>query len=156
MRTFLIILILSVVEGCGQEIISIRKGSGNYPLRGMWDDTFITGVWVTSTPPENLVTDSTQVFVYEYSAVMNNTGLLNEENYSLLDSNNTTVPIYSLIKLDSLGGLTTTQGTTLVAAVIPTADSGMVYKLKAFNLKRNNGAPIDTSDYKYYYHNWGQ
>jgi hypothetical protein len=138
-------------------MISISKGTGGIPnkyARSMWNQTFIVGAWVTSTPTDSLISDTTDVYMFEFSAVMKMNQLLNSANYSIKDSNDVTIPIYEIAKIDTLDGLAATPGTTLVALVIPKADSGMVYEASVNNLQRNDGMPIDTTKKQYYYHNW--
>lgn len=153
---FLFPIILFLEQVSAQNITIYSKGSGTpfHYARSMWNQTFIVGAWVTSTPPDSLSSDTTDVFMYEFSSVMKSDQLLNSNSYSIKDSNEAIIPIYEVAKLDSLDGLSATPGTTLIALVIPKADSGMVYQAAAYNLQRNDGMPIDTTKKQYYYHNW--
>lgn len=144
---YLLVIPLLFSNLFAQDIISVSKGSG-IPVkyaRSMWADVFLVGSWVTPTPPQGLVTDSTEVFMLEFSSVMNSSGLLNSVNYSVKDSNDNQLSIYVTAKIDSLDNIAATQGTTLVALVIPSPDSGMTYTVEARNLIRNDGVPIDTT-----------
>jgi len=82
----------------------------------VWNELWLLAAWLTITPPSDLVTDSTSVIMLEFSRNVSVEGILDPENYQVVDEQGKHSTIYIVDIVFELDGITV-QDTTLVALV---------------------------------------
>lgn len=90
-------------------------------------DIFIA-FWLTITPPQSLITDSTAVFLAEFQNQIPDSYLLNKNNYNLTDESGKNIPIIKIRKLNILDGIPI-EHTKVIAYQTKVPDYKKVYKL---------------------------
>lgn len=119
----------------------------------MWETFFLIGAWLTITPPANMLTDSTSVMLLEFNGHIDATGLYDENNYSITDNLNNSVPIYQIELIDTLDGDVVLDTLSIVALIIPKAAFKRSYTTVVSNLIDINDREINTEkNTGWYYH----
>ncbi len=110
----------------------------------MWQYLFVIGAWLTITPPSELVTDSTNVFLVSFSREMDVTTILDINNYSIVDNDNKSYEIYSAYLLSTLDNQIVIPESSLVALVIEKLQYRKEYTTTVFGVRDKAGTIIDT------------
>lgn len=118
----------------------------------MWETVFLIAAWLTITPPTGFVTDTTSVMLLEFNESMSTTGLFDENNYSITDDHNNSIPIYQIEIVDTIDGIVIPDS-SLIALLIPKATYKRSYTTVVNNLTDKDGTAINTEkNTGWYYH----
>lgn len=109
----------------------------------MWLETFLVGFWLTFTPPADLITDTTNVIIVEYSRSMG-TGILTSGNYDIRDRNNNQIPIYGISILEELDSIAISDS-SVIALEVPKLVFKMEYTIEINDVYDKEETPIDTT-----------
>lgn len=119
----------------------------------MWETVFLIAVWLTITPPANLISDSTDVMLVEFNVPMSTEGLFNKNNYTIVDENNNHINIIYIDVVNSLDGINIPQA-TLVALVIPKQENRKTFTTTVNGVKSLDNRQINVNRNTYtYFHN---
>jgi len=120
----------------------------------MWATTFLVAFWLTITPPYNLITPTTDVFILEFSRTMSTVGIFVTGNYTITDMNGNNIPIQDIEIVNELDGIST-PGTTLVALIVPKIQYKTSYTVTVRNLRDINNNLIDPARSTAWHYNNG-
>ncbi len=119
----------------------------------MWQTLFLIGAWITITPPESLITPTTDVMLLEFSKPLSTVGLFATSNYTIVDENNVNIPILDIEVVDTLDGDVIPQ-TTLIALIIPKQDCRKILTITVRNLRSLEGLALNVEhNSDSYFHN---
>lgn len=118
----------------------------------MWEVLFMVGAWLTITPPPQYFTDTTNVVLIEFSENMSIEGLLDVNNYSIVDENNKSWIIYRVGIVSELDGIIISD-TSLVALVSERLAYRGEYTITAVNVKDKAGNVIEGNNSAWYFYN---
>ena len=123
-------------------------------MNHLWNTLMLLGAWATPTPPQEYYqyTDTSTVVMIEFSQPMSMDGLLDADNYQVIDMNGNLVKIYKVGLIDELDGISITD-TTLVALVTAKVKYKTSYTVYAWNVKNNKGIEIQDKNEGWFFFN---
>lgn len=116
----------------------------------MFSTVFLIAAWLTITPMPQ-TTDTTSVFLCEFSRIMSNEGLLDTANYELTDEAMREYLVYDVDVVYVLDGDSVLY-TTLVALTTEKVYPARLYTITVTNVTDENSNPIEgkNSDTQYF------